>query len=243
MYAAFGLGAKEGEALLESCFKAILNMYFDPMGRRYAPRFQLTVEFWYWVLSEMKYSGFGAASPDCPAKAEAVESILLRSGVPPENIKSAYKKLTVTLDNGRYRIYRGTSGFPEGTFVMMECVNNPIRHGCDVPELSPEAIADFLLAFDALRPHLKEKEATLQQRLREWKFERQREEKSREIMHAAIDALLEQHLKPLDIGYTYEIEENETVVVKMNQHFAGEIKVLLKDLQTAFSSPELSDPF
>jgi hypothetical protein len=120
----------------------------------------------------------GRPWPEC--RPEEVVAILLRSGVPMSDIRATYKSLTITLENGRYRIYRAASGCAEGSFIMLD----PVRTQLCSDHLGADALAALLLSFDKMLARVKQRYCTLLDELKQIRLEREKEEAAERIRTA-----------------------------------------------------------
>ena len=225
-----GLDAGGVEALIDECVQSVVqdimkgDKNHDPMRL-----------LWYRLLDIVK-GRKRDEKVDCSPEAVAVT--LLRRGVPKEDVKVTHNRLTIKLNNSVYRVYRGTSGLPSGTFRIIKVYDWPCREETLEEGLLPtEEMADFLQAFDGLIPAIREKGLAVKKALEEYSFEKKKKEIEAAIVRSAL-ADAQSALEQMKIGFHYNINEDGTLSVEFEQYLSASVTATIGDIQKLVNEPE-----
>ncbi len=165
---------------------------------------------------------------------EQVVAILMRNGVPLSDIRATYKSLTITLENGRYRIYRTASGYSDGSFVMLEPVHT---HLCE-DQLDADALAGLLLSFDKLLGRVKQRYGKLLDEFAQIRLEKEKEEAAERIARQAVESVLKERVLPLGLSCEFCVGKDGKVRLHLRQALEAEMVFPLSELAVELSDPE-----
>ena len=185
-----------------------------------------------WLQEHRSDKPEGRPGPEC--RPEEVVAILLRSGVPMSDIRATYKSLTITLENGRYRIYRAASGCAEGSFIMLD----PVRTQLCSDHLDADALAALLLSFDKMLARVKQRYCTLLDELNQIRLEREKEEAAERIARQAVESVLKERILPLGISCDFCIGGDGKVRLHLRQTLEAEMELPLSELAAGLCDPE-----
>lgn len=183
-------------------------------------------------MSVVKKMAGELKSEDAGMNPEETVIIIIRHGIPKENIHANYNYLTASLPNADYRLYRETSGHPAGTIriTWKECIVY-ISSG-----LSSEDTARFVLLLDEHLPKIEEAaEALFEGLLQEYR-NKQKEMMAMEIARKAVDAQLSGVLPGLGINGKYTIADGK-VHLHLTRTYSGEVELPLEALGDFLSDP------
>lgn len=169
---------------------------------------------------------------------EEVVATLIRGGISKENVKAAHNRLDIKLNNATYRIYRGTSGLPSGTFRLINVYNWPCRaENLEDGMLPTEEMVDFLQAFDGLIPDIREKGKVIKSALEEYVFEQKKKEIENAIVRSAL-ADVKETLDRMQIGFHYKINEDGTLTVEFEQYLSASVTASIGEIRDLVNNPE-----
>ena len=169
---------------------------------------------------------------------EEVVATLIRSGVPKENVKAAHNRLDIKLNNATYRIYRGTSGLPSGTFRLINVYNWPCRaENLEDGMLPTEEMTEFIQAFDGLIPDIREKGKVIKSALEEYFFEQKKKEIENAIVRSAL-ADVKETLDQLKIGFHFQTNEDGTISVEFEQYLSANVTASIEEIRNLVNNPE-----
>ena len=168
-----------------------------------------------------------------PCIAEEAVAILIRKGVKRENLKFSMWNITIMLPNGRYRIYREPSSYGSGAFSFHSSTWQRVHKGLDAEEL-----AEFILAFDELLPAMAEKERPVLEAIEEIRRRNRAEEMAKEIARQAFERAFKDVLDPMKIQYTFALNADGTVSVKLKQRLIGKVSGPVNEVRDILSDPE-----
>lgn len=178
-------------------------------------------------------NGYLKETPHSPCKAEEAVAALMRRGLPKEEVRFSMGNITVDLAHGRYRIYREPSNYGSGAFTFH-------ADGWLRPHkgLGPEELAEFLLAFDGLLPAIAEKERPILEAIEEIRRRNKAEEMAREIARQAFEKAFKDVLGPMKVQYTFALNGDGTVSVKLKQRLTGKVSGPVNEIRDMLSDPE-----
>lgn len=178
-------------------------------------------------------NGFLKETPHNPYKAEEAVAALMRRGLSREKVSFSMGNITVNLQNGRYRIYREPSNYGSGAFTFHANAWLRPHKG-----LGPEDLAEFLLAFDELLPAMAEKERPILEAIEEIRRMNKADEMAKEIARQAFEKAFKDVLGPMKIQYTFAMNGDGTVSVKLRQRLSGKVSGPVNEIRDLLSDPE-----
>lgn len=166
--------------------------------------------------------------------AEEVAARLIRSGVDRKDIRANHQHVTITLPNGRYRLYRGLQpGIPAGYLrILLPGMSRAFKTG-----LASDELSRLILFIDSVIPPLKGVMARLEEDTRSAYKEYIAEQKAEEIARKAITTLLNDVLSSLDIAYSLRLGDG-TVHLNLRKELQGSVDIPLEKITAFLSDPE-----
>lgn len=168
-----------------------------------------------------------------PCIAEEAVAALIRKGIKRENLKFSMWNITINLPNGCYRIYRGPSSYGSGAFSFHAATWQRVHKGLDAEEL-----AEFILAFDELLPAMAEKERPVLEAIEEIRRRNKADEVAKAIARQAFEKAFKDVLGPMKIQYTFALNADGTVSVKLKQRLTGKVSGPVNEIRDILSDPE-----
>lgn len=168
-----------------------------------------------------------------PCIAEEAVAALIRKGIKRENLKFSMWNITINLPNGCYRIYRGPSSYGSGAFSFHAATWQRVHKGLDAEEL-----AEFILAFDELLPAMAEKERPVLEAIEEIRRRNKADEMAKAIARQAFEKAFKDVLGPMKIQYTFALNADGTVSVKLKQRLTGKVSGPVNEIRDILSDPE-----
>ena len=168
-----------------------------------------------------------------PCIAEEAVAALIRKGIKRENLKFSMGNITINLPNGNYRIYRGPSNYGPGAFSFLAGSWLRVHKGLDAEEL-----AEFILAFDELLPAFAEKERPILEAIDAIRRKNKADEMAKAIAQQAFEKAFKDVLGPMKIQYTFALNADGTVSVKMKQRLSGKVCGPVNEIRDMLSDPE-----
>lgn len=191
---------------------------------------------WGYVLSSVgKEAGFPYGREDYSAfpKAEETASLLLRSGIPRDAVRAGQNHVTISLDGALIRIYRITSGYPQGSFRILRPDNSrvirtglPSREFADLILSINSAAPDILKAMKELETGMDTADRKLIARL-----------KAEEIERVTIKNLLDTALTPRGINYDFEVKDG-AVSMTFKKTLSSDMTVPVDQLWEILADPD-----
>jgi len=168
------------------------------------------------------------------ALAEEVAARLIRSGVDKEDIRANHRHVTISLQNGRYRLYRGLQpGTPAGSLrILLPGQSRIFETG-----LAPCELSRLILFIDSVIPPLKSIMDRLWEDIRKAEQEFIAEQKAEEIARKTVTTLLNEMLSSLDIEYSFRVGDG-TVHLDLRQELQGSVDIPLEKIKAFLSDPE-----
>lgn len=165
-------------------------------------------------------------------KAEETALVLIRQGVPKENVTAGYNHVSIRLPNATYRIYRDTGGRPAGTLrVSRNGCHSIVRCG-----LESEDLAQFLMEIDPILPAIEERGLVLYQELEKEQLRAEAERKAKEIERISVESQLEAVLPAMDIACQYRIADG-VVHLDLTRLFQAGLDIPVQDLPAFLADP------
>lgn len=165
-------------------------------------------------------------------KAEETAAVI-RKNLPGTDVTATCRHVTIALPNGKYRIYRETSGFTPGSYRILEpWAGNPLVTG-----LSSRELAEYLLVFDQAIPELRRILETFLEGIDAALLHLQADERARAIEDKAVKTLLEEQLIPMDVGCSYEIIDG-VVRLSLSRKYTGEVDIPVENLAAFLADRE-----
>lgn len=168
------------------------------------------------------------------AFAEEVGARLIRSGVSKGDIRATLQHVTISLPNGRYRLYRGLQpGTPAGSLrILLPEQSRAFETG-----LAPGELSRLILFIDSIIPPLKRVMERLGEDIRKAEKEFIAERKAEEIARKTIFTLLNEVLPSLDIEYSLRLGDG-TVHLDLRKELQGSVDIPLDKIKAFLSDPE-----
>ena len=140
-----------------------------------------------------------------PLSAEKLLLSLKRRDVLRADVEYGNGRFNVKLDNWRYRLYKKV----DGVRVLPETLYGDYSESfyCHLEDL-----ADFIIDFDAHMPEINSKAQEVHKAHMAEVLEMQKVKKAAEIREKAVHSLVNQFLKPLGIGMTFQFNSDGTIV-------------------------------
>ena len=226
----YGLDAGRGEAIIDECVQSVVQNI--QRGDKKTDHIKL---IWYRLLDAVKGR---QREEEVKCSPEEVAVMLLRSGVPKENVTVTHNRLTIKLEHCTYRIYRGTSAFPSGMFRIIRIDGWPFTEDAVVNGLLPtEELVDFLRTFDGLVPLMQEKGRAIKKALEEYAFEQKKKAIEADIIRCAL-ADAKEALEQQNISVDYRINDDGTISMDFEQYLSAHVTTSIGELRTIISDPE-----
>ena len=166
-----------------------------------------------------------AGGRETTASPEETALILVRNGLPRESVRALHKSVTISLQNGRYRIYRKPSGNKPGSFCVLD--PGPSRPICS--GFSSEELAGFLLSLDQAIPSLRHIYDKLSGNVEALRLQRVAHEKAETILKKTIDTLVQTYLLPIGIDCTYTVKDG-TIDLSLSKTLSARYQIPITQL-------------
>ena len=198
------------------------------LNEKHAPSNPVAASVWNTLLDS-----YAKENEPKPCIAEEAVAALIQKGIKRENLKFSMWNITINLPNGCYRIYRGPSSYGSGAFSFHAATWQRVHKGLDAEEL-----AEFIMAFDELLPAMAEKERPILEAIEEIRRRNKADEMAKEIARQAFEKAFKDVLGPMKIQYTFALNADGTVSVKLKQRLTGKVSGPVNEIRDILSDPE-----
>ena len=153
---------------------------------------------------------------------EKALTVMTRKGVAKDKIQFRKNSFRVQLENGQYRIYK------MGDTNVYACPW-PSEKRCRILVFG-EALADFMIRFDAEIPHIVSHVSAIMAAIRARELEETKLMMEDEIKDNLVKTLIDEYLKPLGLSVLYHIGEGDIVSMDLKKVLSAHIEIPLGEL-------------
>ena len=219
---------------VERIMQAFLRELMVPDSLRLVPREEFSLEWTTDTLFKAVFKFFFDLRKNNQHTPNPEESVaeLIRLGLPKGKVSATYSFVNVFLPNGKYRLYRTTSGVPSGTIRVARGI-----YSADfVTDYTPKEVAEFIMLVDPLLPKIDEAARKLFQEMEEAVRQKQIDEKVREIAKKTVETQLKAVLPELGVSCSYKIE-GDKVHLDLTRVLQAGIDIPLSELADLLADP------